>query len=727
MGAINSTGLRPPRRYQTVGPPPQPVSLQFKMDLHCAYHQGLGHETDYCTTLRHAIQDLIDQGVVHLVRARAHSIKQDLRDSQSDLGPRMSTPFRLVPRVASVQMATVKPSIFPHYNVRTPFILIPDVDEEVEWYDSSPPQPLDPWRGHPLGKSSGIRVESTTTPEGLIHMVIVGRATCIVFSDDDLPSEGSGHTRPLYISVSCSGRQVPSILLDNGSALNVCPLATAIALGYTPSNFGPSTQTVRAYDSTRREVMSTLEIKLLIGLTIFVTLFQMKFIHDGQVVTVQSVGDMFISTELVLQISHSDDDLLLTGFAFDELQLSDGAPGTSTSALTAPSSPDHMSLMTLYFPNETEEIVQRELTSPFDIFEVFIIEIAEEILTAPAPEIAEDVLAVDDLSDSPIGLDQSRELKIGLDLSTDERDGLACPASLTISALCQTIEYPEWLANVIPVPKKDGNVRVCVDFRDLTRFSRYSQILMAPEDMEKTSFITSRVLTAIERHDSEIRDRVDHLAVLERFFERIRQFRLRLNPKKCNFGVTSGKLVGYMVSERGIEADPDKIRTILDMPAPRTERKIRGRVNLPFGMISVSAHLRGSESTCCHLQSCSMIRARASYLLSEAIDDDFPYEDVVAGLVCQVGVYLFVWHSRIDILPRTILLSMRLVSGIRDCSRAGLDRWRAQNQFVDALATLASMIDIPSDATVCPLLIESRSVPAYCCLIDDIKPDDDLP
>ena len=45
------------------------------------------------------------------------------------LAPQMSTPFRLVPRVASVQMATVKPSIFPHYNVRTPFILIPDVDE----------------------------------------------------------------------------------------------------------------------------------------------------------------------------------------------------------------------------------------------------------------------------------------------------------------------------------------------------------------------------------------------------------------------------------------------------------------------------------------------------------------------------------------------------------------------------------------------------------------------
>ena len=52
---------------------------------------------------------------------------------------------------------------------------------------------------------------------------------------------------------------------------------------------------------------------------------------------------------------------------------------------------------------------------------------------------------------------------------------------------------------------------------------------------------------------------------------------------------------------------------------------------------------------------------------------------------------------------------------------------RAQNQFVDALATLASMIDIPTNTIVHPLLIESRSVPTFCCLIDEAEFDDGLP
>ncbi|RVW86544.1 Pro-Pol polyprotein [Vitis vinifera] len=83
-----------------------------------------------------------------------------------------------------------------------------------------------------------IRVGTATTSEGLIHMLTIDRATCIVFSDDDLPPEGSNHVRPLFIDVVCSGRRVLSVLLDNGSALNVCPLVTTIALRFSPANLG---------------------------------------------------------------------------------------------------------------------------------------------------------------------------------------------------------------------------------------------------------------------------------------------------------------------------------------------------------------------------------------------------------------------------------------------------------------------------------------------------------
>ena len=47
-------------------PSPQFISPQLRVDLHCLYHQGPGHDTDRCTALQHAIQDLIDQGLVNL-------------------------------------------------------------------------------------------------------------------------------------------------------------------------------------------------------------------------------------------------------------------------------------------------------------------------------------------------------------------------------------------------------------------------------------------------------------------------------------------------------------------------------------------------------------------------------------------------------------------------------------------------------------------------------------
>ena len=169
---------------------------------------------------------------------------------------------------------------------------------------------------------SQIIVDTATTLGGPIHFLTANRATCIVFFDDDLPHEGLDHVRPLFIDVACLGRRVPSVLLDNGSALTVCPLVTAIVLGFSPSDFGPSTQTVRSYDGTQRTVMGTLTTHVMIGLVKYSVFFQVlriqssfnvllgspwiheavaipsslhqkvKFIHEGRIIMIQSDKDI---------------------------------------------------------------------------------------------------------------------------------------------------------------------------------------------------------------------------------------------------------------------------------------------------------------------------------------------------------------------------------------------------------------------------------------------------
>ena len=133
---------------------------------------------------------------------------------------------------------------------------------------------------------------------------------------------------------------------------------------------------------------------------------------------------------------------------------------------------------------------------------------------------------------------------------------------------------------------------------------------MAPEDMEKTSFITpwgtycnkvvpfglknagatyqratTTLLHDLIHKEVEVyfnnmivksKDREGHMLALRKFFERIQFYKLWLNPKKCTFGVISGKLLGFMVSQRGIEVALDKIKAIVEMKPLRTEKEIRG-------------------------------------------------------------------------------------------------------------------------------------------------------
>ena len=133
---------------------------------------------------------------------------------------------------------------------------------------------------------------------------------------------------------------------------------------------------------------------------------------------------------------------------------------------------------------------------------------------------------------------------------------------------------------------------------------------MAPKDMNKTTFTTEcgiyyyttmssglknvgatdqrmaiALLHDMMHNEVEVyvddmivkyKDRGGHIINLRKFFERIKEYRLRLNPQKCTFGVTIGKLPGFLVSDRGIDVDPSKIKAILDMLPPKSEKEIRG-------------------------------------------------------------------------------------------------------------------------------------------------------
>ena len=181
--------------------------------------------------------------------------------------------------------------------------------------------------------------------------------------------------------------------------------------------------------------------------------------------------------------------------------------------------------------------------------------------------------------------------------------------------------YPEWLANTVVVKKKSGKWRVCVDFMDLNKacskdpfpmpkidrlvdatvghpwisfldaFQGYHQIPLASNDQEKTAFVTpvgnyhykvmpfglknagstyqrmmlrmfeSQLGKNIEIYidDMVVKSKVvsEHLEDLGTIFEILRKYKLRLNASKCSFDVGSGKFLGYMVSHRGIEVNPD--------------------------------------------------------------------------------------------------------------------------------------------------------------------------
>jgi Reverse transcriptase (RNA-dependent DNA polymerase). len=212
-------------------------------------------------------------------------------------------------------------------------------------------------------------------------------------------------------------------------------------------------------------------------------------------------------------------------------------------------------------------------------------------------------------------------------------------ARLLEADFIREVIHPEWLANPVVVPKANGKLRMCIDYTDLSKacpkdpfplpridqivdstagcdllcfldaYSGYHQIRMAREDEEKTAFITpvgtfcyttmpfglknagptfQRMtrITLSNQIGRNVEAYVDDLVIktchqntllqdLAETFDSLRSTHVKLNPDKCVFGVPVSKLLGFLVSSRGIEANSEKIRAIERMRPPSKLRDVQ--------------------------------------------------------------------------------------------------------------------------------------------------------
>ena len=111
-----------------------------------------------------------------------------------------------------------------------------------------------------------------STFEGMVSTVLATNQ--ISFTDDELPPEGKKHTLPMHIIVKCEDMIVARILIDNGSALNICLMSTLEHLNVDTSLIRPTTMIIKAFDGTFQKVQGEIELAIGVGPMSFMVKFQ---------------------------------------------------------------------------------------------------------------------------------------------------------------------------------------------------------------------------------------------------------------------------------------------------------------------------------------------------------------------------------------------------------------------------------------------------------------------
>ncbi|XP_070025061.1 uncharacterized protein [Nicotiana sylvestris] len=247
----------------------------------------------------------------------------------------------------------------------------------------------------------------------------------------------------------------------------------------------------------------------------------------------------------------------------------------------------------------------------------------------------------------------------------------------------------------------------------------------------------------------------DHVQDLRKFFEHLRKYDLKLNPAKYAFGVPSGKLLGFVVSRSGIELDPTKIKSILNLPPPRTKKEVKLRHYLlayttylitrldplkyifqkpmPTGRLAKWQILLTVFDIVYVTHTAMKDQALADHLVENPVDDEyhplstyFPDEEVNSVEVVpeDTNAWKMLFDGAVNAKGVRIGAILILPTDLSKQFKSVEFRYilRFHNELANALATLASMLPYPGNVHIDPLEIQIRERHGYCSVVE-IEPD----
>ncbi|GKC53812.1 reverse transcriptase domain-containing protein [Tanacetum coccineum] len=160
--------------------------------------------------------------------------------------------------------------------------------------------------------------------------------------------------------------------------------------------------------------------------------------------------------------------------------------------------------------------------------------------------------------------------------------------------IMKEVHYHSWLSNLVMVKKHDGSWWMCVYFKDLNKACPKDGYLLPeigwkmPFDLRNSGATYQRLVDKafhkqIGRNlevyvdDLVIKSRTEDEIIrdIEETFKTLREINMKLNPKKCTFGVEEGMFLGYKVNTKGIKVCPDKVDAVLSLPSSKCLKDVQ--------------------------------------------------------------------------------------------------------------------------------------------------------